>query len=213
MKQLTVPFISSLRNESTMDEIAGQLTTLEEHPINIVPWPDGGPVPQAFFRIAHNDTAIFLQYRVREEAVRAVYLQSNDPVYRDSCVEFFLDIVGDGTYYNFEFNCIGTCLSAYGPAIRSERKYTPAEEIAKIRRGAFIKTEKEAHWELTAVIPVTAFIHQTITSLSGRICRGNFYKCGDDLPHPHYLAWNKISTAQPDFHQPGFFGTLLFQSA
>lgn len=33
----------------------------------------------------------------------------------------------------------------------------------------------------------------------------NFYKCGDDLPAPYYLSWNKIIAPKPDFHYPDFF--------
>lgn len=202
--------MSTLNSERSLYEISGLMAAVEKHAINIMPWPGEGPVPEVSFRIAHNGTAIFLQYMVKEEAVKAVYLQPNDPVYRDSCVEFFVDIAGEGTYYNFEFNCIGTCLSAYGPATRGERKYRSAEEIATIRRGTVIKTEKDVYWELIAVIPVSIF---DITSLTGLTARGNFYKCGEDLPHPQYLAWNGIKTGRPDFHQPGFFGKLIFQSA
>lgn len=212
MKQLTVPFMPVLSIERSLYEISGLLAAVEKHAIDIQPWPSGASAPEVSFRIAHNGTSIFLQYMVKEEAIKAVYLQPNDPVYRDSCVEFFVDIAGDGTYYNFEFNCIGTCLSAYGPASRGGRKYRSAADIATIRRGTVIKTEKDVYWELIAAIPVSMFNHHSITSLAGRTARGNFYKCGEDLPHPHYLAWNGIRTERPDFHQPDFFGTLVFQS-
>jgi hypothetical protein len=46
--------------------------------------------------------------------------------------------------------------------------------------------------------------------MKGKKCRANFYKCGDDLPEPHFLAWNMINTEEPDFHRPEFFGTLEF---
>jgi hypothetical protein len=49
-----------------------------------------------------------------------------------------------------------------------------------------------------------------ITSLSDKKYRGNFYKCGDNLPRPHFLAWNNIQSEEPNFHLSAFFGDLLF---
>jgi hypothetical protein len=36
--------------------------------------------------------------------------RSNQQVYEDSCVEFFVAPSNDGIYFNFEFNAIGTIL-------------------------------------------------------------------------------------------------------
>jgi hypothetical protein len=40
--------------------------------------------------------------------------------------------------------------------------------------------------------------------------RANFYKCADDTSHPHWLTWSFVNRPKPDFHQPEYFGTLLF---
>ena len=42
------------------------------------------------------------------------------------------------------------------------------------------------------------------------IMRGNFYKCGDLTQREHYLSWNRVACAEPDFHRPEFFGELEF---
>ncbi|MFR4039417.1 MAG: carbohydrate-binding family 9-like protein, partial [Butyricimonas faecalis] len=39
----------------------------------------------------------------------------------------------------------------------------------------------------------------------------NIHKCGNKLPHPHFVTWNPIPTEKPDFHRPEFFGTLIFK--
>ena len=56
--------------------------------------------------------------------------EPNSATHRDSCVEFFIDPMKDGNYYNFEFNCIGTTHLAYGPD-RSNRTFIPQEKIIK----------------------------------------------------------------------------------
>ena len=36
------------------------------------------------------------------------------------------------------------------------------------------------------------------------------YKCGDELPHPHFRSWKSIETEKPDFHRPEFFAEVAF---
>jgi hypothetical protein len=128
-------------------------------------------------------------------------------------VEFFVSFGDEPGYYNFEFNCAGTCLLSFGEE-RANRKMTSANLIKSIAFQSSIKpaTNKDASigWELTLVIPFDAFQYHEITSMKGKKCRANFYKCGDDLPEPHFLAWNTINTEEPDFHRPEFFGNLEF---
>jgi hypothetical protein len=40
--------------------------------------------------------------------------------------------------------------------------------------------------------------------------RANFYKCGDKTKRAHFLSWNPIDIAKPDFHRPDFFGEITF---
>lgn len=40
---------------------------------------------------------------------------------------------------------------------------------------------------------------------------GNFYKGADGSATPHYVSWNPIQTANPDFHCPEYFGTLVLE--
>ena len=45
----------------------------------------------------------------------------------------------------------------------------------------------------------------------GVVWRANFYKCGDQTSHPHYLTWAEVKNAQPKFHLPEFFGSIIFE--
>jgi hypothetical protein len=128
-------------------------------------------------------------------------------VYEDSCVECFLSFDGAG-YYNFEFNARGTCLAAFGPS-REDRQFLDPAVIAKIHRLPSLAgplPQGPTPWQLTIALPVGVFGHHALESLAGRAVRANFYKCGDGLPRPHFLTWNRVNTPEPDFHQPKFFG-------
>ena len=77
---------------------------LESNPIDCVNWSDYPYAPRVSFRIAHSDDALAIMFEVEEEHVRAVSLESNGPVWEDSCVEFFVKSAEGEGYFNFEVN-------------------------------------------------------------------------------------------------------------
>ena len=68
------------------------------HTISTVNWKEYPYCPDVKFRMAHTHDAILLHFKVTEEAVRAHGGRDNDPVYEDSCVEFFCIPGGDDFY-------------------------------------------------------------------------------------------------------------------
>ena len=210
MKHLSVPYLG-LEDTTAIADISRKLDHVRQEIIDHAPWNAFPYKPQASFAMAYGDSSVYLKFFVEEKHVKAVYSEPNQPVYKDSCVEFFVSFADEPEYYNFEFNCAGTCLLSFGEQ-RNNRKMTTADLIKSIAFQSSIKptTKKDANigWELTLVIPFDAFQYHQITSMKGIKCRANFYKCGDDLPEPHFLAWNMINTEEPDFHRPEFFGTL-----
>jgi len=209
-KRIEVNYLPGIKSFKDGDEIAEQLAGLERHPISVLNWPAFPYQPAAEFTIAYQDDKIFLKYDVAEKDIKSNYLVANDPVYKDSCVEFFMAIGEDEKYYNLEFNCIGTCLAAYGTG-RDEREFLPKHLIEKIQhRSFFTLKDGLVHWELTLAIPLEVFCHHSLKTFRGLTGRANFYKCGDDLPDPHFLSWNPIQTEEPDFHQSAFFGDIAF---
>lgn len=204
----------------------------EVHRIDEISWKDYPYLPEVTFKIARTAKGLLLKYDVREEYIRAMHGKTNDPVYEDSCVEFFLSS-DDRHYYNFEFNCIGTALIGFGTS-REDRKWIDPERIKQISRfpsmgrkpfpeGA--KKKGPYRWELSVYIPFGFFREagELQSGFSGRkiiagtversekTYRANFYKCGDKLPLPHYVSWNRIETKAPDFHRPEYFGDLIFK--
>jgi hypothetical protein len=200
--------------KSNLDEVSGLLDQLKRYPIEKISWPNYSYKPAASFAIAHNDDCILLKYFVTENCIRALYRETHDPVFRDSCVEFFISFDNDEEYYNLEFNCIGTCMLGFGNG-KANRKLVPEEYIKNIRRQSIIKTVNVknvmlTHWELTLIIPREVFIYHSISTFKDRNCRANLFKCGDELPEPHFLSWQRIESDFPDFHQPEFFGAMKF---
>jgi len=211
---LKVPYLSCINSDSSLKEVSGELDQLQHHAIGQRPWPEYPYKPKVFFSIAYSTDSILLKYFVQENTIRISCNIDNSPVHEDSCVEFFISFDGTEAYYNLEFNCIGTCLAAFGKS-RCERELLPLERISDIRRMSVIEKvtdEGNAYirWQLTLVIPSETFIHHHISPLKDRNCKVNFYKCGDALPEPHFLSWKDVSAADPDFHLPESFGKMHF---
>src|SRR4030095_15667953 len=209
---ISVPALSCVTRGSSIHEISSILDQEEYHTIERMPWALFPYKPEVSFSIAYTDDCILLKYYVQEKAIRVVHNEDNTPVHEDSCVEFFIAFDDDQEYYNLEFNCGGTCLVGYGK--NSERQLIRQEIIRKIRRQSVIQCladkEHSMNWELTLVIPLEIFVHRPISHLKGKHCRANFYKCGDLLPEPHFLAWKNIDYESPNFHLPQFFGAMHF---
>lgn len=209
---LVASFATDLTANSPLEQISCFLDREEKKLLAFAPWKAYSYKPQVHYTIAHGRDSIFLKFYVKEQFVAAACGRANDPVYEDSCVEFFIGFEEKG-YYNLEFNSIGTCLAQFGSG-RDDRSCLPIESVEKIRSLSMITRNSQpgaVYWMITLAIPYSTFAFHAITSLSGKQCRVNFFKCGDRLPEPHYVAWTDIKAEEPNFHLPQFFGTMLFK--
>jgi hypothetical protein len=209
---INIPYYSS--KLSAKDALSQQLKRKENYSIDFNPW-NYDFVGEAEFSIAYNDDALLFKFDVVEESIQAKYNQPNDPVYRDSCVELFIALDNDKAYYNFEFNCKGTCLAGFGDS-KNNRILLDPKTIKSIKASSTFKSvifreRKMIKWELTLEIPRTVFNFHDIATFKQRLAKLNFYKCGDDLPQPHFLSWRPIESETPNFHLPEFFGTAIFE--
>jgi hypothetical protein len=215
MKNLDIISIGENIMQVSLDQVSEMVENISVPYISVdtLNWIRYNYKPQTFLKLVHFGNGLFLHFKVEESNIRALVDADNGPVYTDSCVEFFIDPVGDGTYYNFEFNCIGNLLLGFGKT-RHNRELAPQDVLQLVNRLPGLGTKPIAHiggpqwWELLIFIPFSAFFKHTIRTLTGLNPRGNFYKCGDLNIEPHYVTWNPIETNVPDFHRPEFFGTI-----
>ncbi|MDR0545249.1 MAG: hypothetical protein LBG30_07905 [Odoribacteraceae bacterium] len=210
MKQVVV---HRLRRSSLFKELRRFAPAITIDEVN---WPETFPAcPVARARIGYHGEHLLLVFDVDEQQFRANEHADNGRVWEDSCVEFFIQPEADGGYYNLECNAIGTLLLAHGND-RREREQAPPEVLDSIMRQATLEVRRLGnsawyHWSLSLAIPFSAFFRHRFAPGPDRTMRGNFYKCGDRLPVPHFLSWNPVDAASPDFHRPECFGLLSFQ--
>ena len=171
-------------------------------------WTDNGYTPRTEARLVHVRRRGFLvRLTSWETARRAVCRVPDGEVYRDSCLEFFVNFAPERgeAYLNLEVNPLGTLHVKFGPGRVGRRPLPPELERPRVETD-----QQPAFWRAEIFIPLA-----TIKSLFGKaefvpgdVLRGNFYKCGDDAAFPHYGMWSPVLTESPDFHRPEYFGEL-----
>jgi hypothetical protein len=187
--------------------------------IGCYPWDTTGYTPEVEVKLFYTEYHLHLLFKVWEEKTRATFINTNDDVYKDSCVEFFFkpDYQEDDKYFNFEMNPFGTLLIGLGKD-RSTRKRlhdidTSIFNIFTSINSENIKEYNKEFWFVEYSIPFS-FIERYFKGISigdNLKYSGNFYKCGDAMEHPHYGCWSLIHSSEPDFHKPEYFGTLILQ--
>ena len=168
-----------------------------------------GYTPYAFAQLIYvRDLGLALHMEAYESDPKSVYTMYNQPVYTDSCLEFFVNCNPDQPLYiNFEMNANGAFLSALRPGRKGKQ---PIHELMSDLPAVMAK-KFEDHWSVDAFFTLsqikTLFGNDTFET--GDVLLGNFYKCGDETPIPHFGMWAPIDLEAPDFHRPEFFGKLI----
>jgi hypothetical protein len=213
MNSLIVPLVTSIDYNTPVDVLTDLFNHPKAHKLTYEPWSVDNDKPWVEFKIIYSDDALFLKFEVKEKYFKAIYTQTNEPVWKDSCVEFFISLDDDGTYYNFEFNALGTKLAAFGTSNNRHQLANKVVDTVKCRTTYLdVPDSTLSHnWELITIIPLNILFKSRAKQLREATCTGNFYKCGDDLPEPHFLCWNNISAESPNFHLPEYFGQLIFE--
>lgn len=208
---ISISYLKGFDERTSLDDISQALNTYERRPIQFAPWAKGLEQPAASFAMAFGNEDIYLKYFVREHTVKAKYINFNDPVYEDSCVEFFIAFDEDSSYYNLEFNCTGNCRAQYG-LNKNDRVFIPANLLKTIRHQTHMSSKVlgNIHWEITLSIPKGIFKYHPGIFFERTKAKVNFFKCGDGLPEPHFLCWSEIDAPYPEFHLTQFFKQITF---
>lgn len=214
-KLLLIPYIKEL-DDIALDKA---MPLLEERgvrcPIDSLNWSHEYPYhPLTVVNAAHSSDAIYLDFFVRCNYLRAVNARNNTPVWEDSSVSFFVKPSPNGDYWNFDINCIGAINAAHRNERRPVHRLSD-QEIDSIDRYAscgyqpFREIEGLFVWNVVVRIPLS--ILGIKYEGAPILMKGNLYKCASGTSQPHFLSWNPVSTPVPDFHVPQSFGDIILE--
>jgi hypothetical protein len=178
--------------------------------------------PRTQCKLLYDLNGIYGIFRVKDQHVRCVHTGFQSEVYKDSCVEFFVQPRTTDGYFNFEFNCGGALLASYitdpTRVAGKVKKFIPLtpEDNLQIKRYSTLPPIVEPEltgqitWFLGFSIPF-AVLEKHVGPLAesgGQVWRANFYKCGNETSQPHWASWSPIR--ELNFHLPAHFGEIEF---
>lgn len=212
-KQYTIKHFSEDLDNILQPDIWSLVKPLE---IKDYLWMDNNYRPAVLVKLFYTENYIYVKFLVTEQKVKVVYKKYGDPVYKDSCVEFFINPFPDKSqdYINIEVNAIGTLLIGAGKD--RNRTLFKKEELGDLHIVSSLDshvadTLESGSWTLHLKIPIGLFENYYGERFIKERAIGNFYKCGDETEFEHYGVWNYIHNSEPDFHLPQYFGELIFE--
>jgi hypothetical protein len=179
--------------------------------------------PRTLARLAYTPDALWGIFRVADRYVRCTHVGYGAEVWKDSCVEIFVQPIAGAGYMNFEFNCGGSflCSHVIDPTRTdagglADARPLPVETAAQVSVTASLprvvepETSRPVVWTLAFRIPIGVLeaCVGSIDNPAGQTWRGNLYKCAEEVSHPHWAAWSPVDAL--NFHLPACFGGLTF---
>lgn len=181
--------------------------------------------PKTLVRLLHSSDALHVAFLVHDRYVRAQQKNYQDPVYLDSCVEFFVKPQNAKGYFNFETNCVGAMLISYvedptrTPSGLAKATRVPVELAKEIQiyHSLDLPDDNEivepTIWMIQYSLPLSILEHFVgkLKPIKESCWKGNFYKCAEQVSHPHWASWQPLAD-ELNFHRPDLFGDLHFTS-
>lgn len=181
------------------------------------PWWESGRKPHTIAQVTWDDRALFVAFKSQDRNVSARQAQRDDPVSRDDCVEVFFapDSADVATYFNFEFNALGTILDRSPRDGRSGAWNAAGVEVAITVQGTLNdSTDVDQGWTAEIAIPFSDIAPYAphLPPLPGDAWRLNLYRINDQS-NRQYSLWSPTLTPKPQFHAPERFGIIRFVPA
>ncbi len=149
-----------------------------------------------------------------EENIRCECQKRDDPVYTDSCLEFFImPVEGDSRYINIEVNPKGVYLSQFGEKREGRVFIKELTDLAPVIYPIEIEENGKKAWGCEIILSEEFISELYKTDYKVKECtvKGNFYKCGDLSVTPHYGAHFPVDSADSGFHNPDCFGKIIMR--
>ncbi len=183
--------------------------------IDEYPWYEKGLKQKTSVQIAISKDNIYLYAKAEDKHIRARAQKLMDPVFEDSCFEFFVSPWDQRSmsYFNIEINCMGIFYMVYhdgtGEKLSiSEEQFKAVTIESSLKDVNNIKEEKE--WALKVIVPISLLEEMSGRAIKKDVWYGNFYRCGGEVDD-QYAAWNPLKFEKPNYHLPMQFGKLIIK--
>jgi len=178
--------------------------------INNYQW-SGHYRPKTFGQMAIlDDKEVFITMTSFESNPLRNFIKNDDPVYKDSALEAFLNFnpTVRKEYLNFEMNANAALLSGFG----ENRNRSLLSVISQHHAICDAEIAKD-YWKVCLRIPMELIcdVYQREELQKGDIITCNFYKICEDPEIEHYASYGLIDSQMPDFHLSDFFQKAIIK--
>lgn len=172
-------------------------------------WDESGYRPEARAYAAWDESGLHALLCAKEETVRAAAEGFGGDVYKDSCLEWFVQpFADDPRYINVEVNVAGAVYIGFGSCREDSKSLPGMPEDMTVTASK----HEGSWWAIDYTIPMSLIERLYGRRLNGgEVMRGNFYKCDESI-HPHFGTWNAIVNPTPDFHRSECFGEMALEA-
>ena len=178
------------------------------------PWWTAGAKDRTEARLLWDDVHLYVAFTAHDPHISATLTERDSPVSRDDCVEVFIapDTSQVTSYFNFEFNALGTILDRSPHADRSSAWNGEGVQVAIDIEGTLNQeTDQDALWTAEIALPFAVFdpYAPRLPPTAGNVWRLNLYRTGGAV-NLQYITWSNTLTPKPQFHVPERFGVVHF---
>ena len=149
-----------------------------------------------------------------EENIRCECTKRDDPVYTDSCLEFFvMPVEGDARYINFEVNPKGVYLSEIGEKRENRSLIKELTSLEPVIKTITLEKDGKTAWGYDILVPceLISELYGIDFKIKESTVKCNFYKCADLSVSPHFGAAFPVTTEALGFHNPDCFGNITIR--
>ena len=185
----------------------------------VFPWPDQpGEKQRTEAKLIWDDEALYVGYTCRDKDITAKFEDRDDPVYRDDCVEIFINPAPARSvyYYGLEMNCRGVLYDYFfaWPTCNVKQLDLVGAELATTWIGTLNdNSDRDRVWYLEVRIPFENFdaLHPDPPT-DGEKWRIQMNRW-DGTDKRALSEWTPSGKEWPDPHRPKGFGILEFSAA
>ena len=181
------------------------------------PWSGKGRAyARTFVRLLWDAKYLYLGWYCADSKIVSTYEKRDDPIYKEECIEFFVDPQGTGKqYYEINVsprNVIFDALISFEEVgkFTGDAKWTTEGMLTAVREIRGKAAGELFGWKVEEAIPFTALSQLAKRAPKrGETWRVNCYRIERE-PYLEYLAWSPTLTEKENYHVPARFGRLQF---
>lgn len=183
----------------------------------VFPWSkQAGRKQNTRAKLLWNKNYLYVAYICEDIDITAQYTRHDDPVYKDDCVEIFINPSPgkSNCYYGFEMNAKGVLYDYFRVPDVCMIKRLDFENIllkTSIEGTLNKRDDKDHSWILELAIPFSNFreLTKTLPPNPGSSWRINLNRW-DGKQKRCLSQWSASDASWPDPHRPGRFGIIVF---